>query len=83
MSLKSIVEYIKTRSDDYECEELYRSLTAEYIAVIATGKRSEKYLSYAKERDVFLGERKKDLRSAKEIIIDTFKKHNLLMEGNL
>ena len=77
MSLRAVLNYIDTRAKDDADYELYRAIMAEYIAVLATGRRSEKFISYTNERSKIYGDHIEDTRSGSEIIKDTFKKHNL------
>lgn len=77
MSLRAVLNYIDTRTKDDSDYELYRSITAECIAVLASNKRMEKHISYITERAKLYGTHIEDTRSAGEIIKETFKKHNL------
>lgn len=80
MSLKAALKYIECRSKEREEDSLYRAILSEYIAVLGTGKSSEKYISYTQELQKLRGEYVEDKRTAEEILLDTIKKHNLTLK---
>lgn len=77
-----MVKYIDYRFKQYEEDLLYKSITAEYLANIATGRRGETRISFIEERNKIYGiKAEKDERSAEEIINDTFKKHGIKLKN--
>lgn len=81
MSLKAVVRYINYRFKQNEDDFLYKALTAEYQSVLCTGIfREVQRISYVEEHNKIYGiKTKKDERTAREIVEDTFKKHGIKM----
>lgn len=73
-----MVKYIDYRFKQSEEDLLYKSIIAEYIANIGTGRQGEKRISFIEERNKIYGiKTEKDERTAGEIVADTFKKHGI------
>lgn len=78
MSLKAVVRFLDYRFHQFEEDLLYKSIMAEYMSLVGTGKQSENRISFVEKRNEIYGiKTKKDERSAEEIIDDTFKKHGI------
>lgn len=79
MTLKAVVKYIDYRLKHNEDDFLYRAIVAESLATIAVGKKSGERVSYINEHNKLfnINNKKEDKRSAKDIIKDTFKAHNI------
>lgn len=78
MSIKAVVLYLDYRFKLRQEEILYRSITGEYMGILASGRRCEEPVSYIKGYKEIHGlHEEKDKRTAEEIISDTFKKHGI------
>lgn len=77
MPLKSVVSFLKCRMREEADLLYYREIIAENIATIGNGKITQTRISYSQERKKIYGEIKQDLRTAKEIVNDTFKRFGL------
>lgn len=77
MPLKSVISFLRCRMKEEVDYLLYREIVAENIATIANGKVTQNRISYSQERKKIYGEIKQDLRTAKEIVNDTFKRFGL------
>lgn len=82
MSMEAVVEYLNYRLKLSQEDILYKAIVAENIAMIASGRRTEKLISFLEERKKIYGEQNKeeeeeDTRTAQEIIDDTCKKHGI------
>ncbi len=82
MSLKAVVKFLDYRFKQTEEEVLFKTIVAEYLATIGTGKQTAERISFIEKRNQIYGIAvQKDERSAKEIIRDTFKKHGIKIKG--
>ena len=80
MSFKALNRYLLARIQQEREVRTYRDLVAEYIANIGSLGHPEVRISYVQERQKIYGDYVEDKRSAKEIVEDVFKKHNLTLK---
>lgn len=73
MTFKAVVAYLDYRLKANEEQTLFEVFVAENLATISAGNRYKERMGYSEKRNAIWGEeRKKDTRTAKQIINDTF-----------
>ena len=73
MTFKAIVAYIDYRLCADEERTLFEVFVAENIATMTAGQRYKKRMGYLEKRNAIWGdEKKKDTRTARQVIEDTF-----------
>lgn len=72
MTFRAVVSYLDYRLKAKDEQTLFEIFVAENLATISSGNKYKKRMSYVQQRDELLGIKKKDTRSAKQIIEDTF-----------
>lgn len=73
MTLKAVVAYLDYRLKANEERTLFEVFVAENIATISAGNRYKERMGYSEKRNAIWGEeKKKDTRTARQIIDDTF-----------
>ena len=81
MDLPSINYYILSRIKQDNADLIYRSYVTDCLKILAENKQSEEDLPRYKDcLDEYLGNKVKDTRTARQIIEDTARKHNLKIE---
>lgn len=73
MTLKAVVAYLDYRLRANEEQTLFEVFVAENLATISAGNRYKERMGYSEKRNAIWGEeKKKDTRTARQIIDDTF-----------
>ena len=73
MTLKAVVAYLDYRLRANEEQTLFEVFVAENLATISAGNRYKERMGYSEKRNAIWGEeKKKDTRTARQIIEDTF-----------
>lgn len=72
MTFRAVVAYLDYRLKANEERTLFEVFVAENLATMAAGQKYKQRMSYVDKRNELLGIKKKDTRSAKQIIEDTF-----------
>ena len=84
MSLRAVVSYLDYRlKKDYE-KQLFEIFVAEHLSIVASGRYTKEPNSYIEKVNKLWGKKeKKDERTAKQIIEDTFKKHGIKIKKKI
>lgn len=73
MTFKAVVAYLDYRLKANEERTLFEVFVAENLATISAGNRYKERMGYSEKRNAIWGEeKKKDTRTARQIIDDTF-----------
>ena len=73
MTFKAVVSYLDYRLRANEEQTLFEVFVAENLATISAGNRYKERMGYSEKRNAIWGEeKKKDMRTARQIIDDTF-----------
>lgn len=73
MTFKAVVAYLDYRLRANEERTLFEVFVAENLATISAGNRYKERMGYSEKRNAIWGEeKKKDTRTARQIIDDTF-----------
>ena len=73
MTFKAVVAYLDYRLKANEERTLFEVFVAENLATISAGNRYKERMGYSEKRNAIWGEeKKKDTRTARQIINDTF-----------
>lgn len=73
MTFKAVVAYLDYRLKANEEQTLFEVFVAENLATISAGNRYKERMGYSEKRNAIWGEeKKKDTRTARQIIDDTF-----------
>ena len=73
MTFKAVVAYLDYRLRANEEQTLFEVFVAENLATISAGNRYKERMGYSEKRNAIWGEeKKKDTRTARQIIDDTF-----------
>ena len=72
MTFRAVVSYLDYRLRANEEQTLFEVFVAENLATMAAGQKYKQRMSYVDRRNELLGIKKKDTRSARQIIEDTF-----------
>ena len=73
MTFKAVVAYLDYRLKSNEEQTLFEVFVAENLATISAGNRYKERMEYSEKRNAIWGEeKKKDTRTARKIIDDTF-----------
>lgn len=73
MTLKAVVAYLDYRLKANEEQTLFEVFVAENLATISAGNRYKERMGYSEKRNAIWGEeKKKDTRTARQIIDNTF-----------
>ena len=73
MTFKAVVSYLDYRLKTNEEQTLFEVFVAENIATMTAGQRYKKRMGYLEKRNAIWGdEKKKDTRTARQVIEDTF-----------
>ena len=72
MTFRAVVAYLDYRLKANEEQTLFEVFVAENLATMAAGQKYKQRMSYINKRNELLGITQKDIRSARQIIEDTF-----------
>lgn len=73
MTFKAVVAYLDYRLRANEEQTLFEEFVAENLATMTAGQRYKERMDYLDKRNAVWGEeKKKDIRTARQIINDTF-----------
>lgn len=73
MTFKAVVAYLDYRLKANEEQTLFEVFVAENLATISAGNRYKERMGYSEKRNAIWGEeKKKDTRTARQIIDNTF-----------
>ena len=74
MDLRCAVRYLNYRLRETAESELYRAVTAQSLAILASGRNTKTVIDYPSLVAELYGVQKRDERTAEQIILDTAKK---------
>ena len=73
MTFKAVVSYLDYRLKANEEQTLFEVFVAENLTTMTAGQRYKKRMGYLEKRNAIWGdEKKKDTRTARQVIEDTF-----------
>ena len=83
MTFKAVVSYLDYRLKANEEQTLFEVFVAENLATISAGNRYKERMGYSEKRNAIWGdEKKKDTRTARQIIDDTFAARGVKVKWN-